>query len=205
MTKRISAKYKISRRFGLNLWGRAKDPLARKNYAPGQHGSTGKKKPATDFGLQLRAKQILKGYYGNITEKQFSNIFKFALNKKGDTGENLVGLLESRLDAVVYRAKFAPTVFAARQLVSHRHILVNGKVVNIPSARVKEGDTIEVKEGTRTNVIVIEATESGERDVPEYITAENAFKVTFTRKPRFDEVPYPVEMQPQLVVEYYSR
>jgi len=206
MTKRVNSKYKISRRYGVNLWGRDKDPYERKNYFPGQHGPVGRRRMPSDFGTQLRAKQLLKGYYGNISEKQFRNIFKEAVNMKGDAGENLVGLLESRLDITVYRMNFVPTVFSARQFVSHKHVKVNGKTVNIPSYRLKEGDVIEVKEKSRNVPMVVEASQSPEKDVPEYLEADlKALKGKFIRTPKHEEIPYPIEMETNLVIEFYSR
>lgn len=202
--KRIRSKYKIDRRLGCNLWGRPKSPYNTRQTGPGMHGARRGKQ--TDYGLQLMAKQKLKGYYGNIGEKKFRGYYKEANRMKGDTGQNLVGLLERRLDAVVYRAKFVPTVFAARQFISHKHVTVNGQVVNIASYRVKEGDVIEVREKARTIPMVMEAVASAERDVPEFIdVADNGFKVTYLRVPALDEIPYPVQMEPQLVVEFYSR
>ncbi len=202
--KRQAAKHKIDRRIGANLWGRAKSPFNRRQTGPGMHGER-RGKP-TDFGLQLMAKQKLKGYYGNIGEKQFRRYFKEADRLRGDTGQNLVGLLERRLDAVIYRAMFVPTVFAARQFVNHKHVFVNGKVVNIPSYQVKDGDVIEVKEASRTLPMVLEAKQSGEREVPEYLDVDaNAFKAVLLRAPKLDEIPYPVQMEPNLVVEFYSR
>jgi small subunit ribosomal protein S4 len=203
MSKRIQAKYKIDRRMGENIWGRAKSPVNTRDYGPGQHGQRRKGK-LSDFGIQLRAKQKLKGYYGNITEKQFRRYYDEADRRKGDTGENLVGILECRLDAIVYRAKFVPTVFAARQFVSHGHVLVNGKRCNIPSRMVKPGDVVEVREKSRGVPMVIEAGQSPEREVPEYISVDG-FKATYVRVPSLDEVPYPVIMEPNLVVEFYSR
>ncbi|MAN63956.1 MAG: 30S ribosomal protein S4 [Parvibaculum sp.] len=205
MTKRIQAKYKIDRRLGENIWGRPKSPVNRREYGPGEHGQRRRGK-LSDFGLQLRAKQKLKGHYGNITEKQFKRTYHEASRIKGDTGENLVGLLERRLDAVVYRAKFVPTVFSARQAVGHGHILVNGKRVNIPSYRVKEGDTIEVIEKMRTNGKMLEAAGSPERDTPDYLDVDlEKFKATFVRTPVLADIPYPVQMEPNLVIEFYSR
>ena len=204
MTKIVQAKYKISRRHGVNLWGRGKDPFNTKNYGPGQHGPLGRKMPS-DFGTQLRAKQMLKGYY-NMTEKQFRRTFKEAANAKGDTGENLIGLLEQRLDAVVYRMNLVPTIFGARQLVSHKHVLVNGKTVNIPSYKVKVGDVVEVREKSRNIPMVLESAQTPEREVPDYMDVDpKAFKGKFTRVPAFEDVPYPVQMEPNLVVEFYSR
>jgi small subunit ribosomal protein S4 len=205
MTKRASAKYKIDRRLGQNIWGRPKSPVNRREYGPGQHGQRRKGK-VSDFGTQLRAKQKLKGYYGNISEKQFKNIYYEAIRRTGDTSEHLVGLLESRLDAVVYRAKFVQTVFAARQFVNHGHIRVNGKRVNIPSYRVKAGDVISVKDASKQSVVVLESIQLAERDVPDYIDADHAkMTATFTRVPALADVPYPVHMEPHLVVEFYSR
>ncbi len=205
MSKRHSAKYKIDRRMGENIWGRPKSPVNKRSYPPGQHGQNRRGK-LSDFGTQLRAKQKLKGYYGNITEKQFRKTYDQATRMKGDASENLIGLLERRLDAVVYRAKFVPTVFAARQFVNHGHVLVNGKKVNIPSYRCKEGDVIEVREKSRTMALVLEALESAEREVPDYISLDpKGMQATFTRTPSFDEVPYPVVMEPNLTVEFYSR
>lgn len=205
MTKRIQAKYKIDRRLGENIWGRPKSPVNRREYGPGEHGQRRRGK-LSDFGLQLRAKQKLKGHYGNITEKQFKRTYHEASRIKGDTGENLVGLLERRLDAVVYRAKFVPTVFSARQAVGHGHILVNGKRVTIPSYRVKEGDVIEVKEKMRTNGKMLEAAGSPERDTPDYLDVDlEKFKATFVRTPVLADIPYPVQMEPNLVIEFYSR
>jgi small subunit ribosomal protein S4 len=205
MTKRASAKYKIDRRNGQNIWGRPKSPVNRREYGPGQHGQRRKGK-LSDFGTQLRAKQKLKGYYGNITEKQFKNIYYEAIRRTGDTSEHLVGLLESRLDAVVYRAKFVPTVFAARQFVNHGHVQVNGRRVTIPSYRVKAGDVISVKDASKQLATVLEAAQLPERDVPDYIDADHS-KMTakFTRVPALADVPYPIHMEPHLVVEFYSR
>ena len=205
MTKRTSAKYKIDRRMGENIWGRPKSPVNRREYGPGQHGQRRKGK-MSDFGTQLRAKQKLKGYYGDLTEKQFRRIYAEAERLRGDTGEALVGLLERRLDAVVYRAKFVPTVFAARQFVNHGHVLVNGKKVNIPSYRVKEGDVIEVKEKSRQLELVMGAVQSAERDVPEYLEVDHAkLSARFVRIPALSDVPYPVQMEPNLVVEFYAK
>ena len=205
MTKRTTAKYKIDRRMGENIWGRAKSPVNKREYGPGQHGQRRKQK-LSDFGLQLRAKQKLKGYYGDLTEKQFKRTFVEAARVKGDTGENLIGLLESRLDAVVYRAKFVPTVFAARQFVNHGHVTVNGQRVNIPSYRVKEGDVIEVRQKSKQMVLALEAIQLHERDVPEYIEVDhNKLVATFLRRPAFGDVPYPVMMEPNLVIEYYAQ
>jgi len=203
MSKRIQAKYKIDRRMGENIWGRTKSPVNARDYGPGQHGQRRKGK-LSDYGIQLRAKQKLKGYYGNITEKQFRRYYDEADRRKGDTGENLIGILECRLDAIVYRSKFVPTVFAARQVVNHGHILVNGKRCNIPSRMVKPGDVIELREKARTIPMVIEAGQSPEREQPEYISVAG-FKSTYVRVPSLDEVPYPVIMEPNLVVEFYSR
>ena len=203
MSKRVKSKYKINRRLGENLWGRPKSPVNRREYGPGQHGQR-RKKPS-DFGVQLMAKQKLRGYYGNITERQFKRTYEEASRKKGDTSENLIGLLESRLDAIVYRMKFVPTVFAARQFVNHGHIKVNGKRVNIPSYRCKPGDEVEVKDKSKSMGLVLESASLPERDVPEYINVtQDQFKGTFIRIPKFSDVPYPVMMEPNLVVEYYS-
>ncbi len=205
MTKRASAKYKIDRRNGQNIWGRPKSPVNRREYGPGQHGQRRKGK-LSDFGVQLRAKQKLKGYYGNISEKQFKNIYYEAIRRTGDTSEHLIGLLESRLDAIVYRAKFVPTVFAARQFVNHGHVRVNGKRVNIPSYRCSPGDVISVKDASRQLAVVLEAVQLAERDVPDYIDADHSkMTATFARRPGLADVPYPVHMEPNLVVEYYSR
>ncbi|MCF3973907.1 30S ribosomal protein S4 [Paracoccus salsus] len=205
MTKRTSAKYKIDRRMGENIWGRAKSPVNRREYGPGQHGQRRKQK-LSDFGTQLRAKQKLKGYYGDLTEKQFRRIYAEAERVKGDTGENLIGLLERRLDAVVYRAKFVPTIFAARQFVNHGHVEVNGQRVNIASYRVKEGDVISIRERSRQLAIVLEAVGLPERDVPDYLdTDHNKMTATFVRTPALGDVPYAVQMEPNLVVEFYAK
>ncbi|MFN3857728.1 MAG: 30S ribosomal protein S4 [Caulobacter sp.] len=204
MSKRHSAKYKIDRRMGENIWGRPKSPVNKRSYGPGQHGQRRKSK-VSDFGLQLKAKQKLKGYYGNLTEKQFARTYTEAARRKGNTSENLIALLESRLDAIVYRAKFVPTVFAARQFVNHGHVLVNGKRVNIASYRVKAGDVVSVREKSRNMALVLEALGSSERDTPDYITVDmRAFAATFVRAPELAEVPYPVKMEPNLVVEFYA-
>ena len=205
MTKRTSAKHKIDRRMGENIWGRPKSPVNRREYGPGQHGQRRKAK-LSHFGLQLRAKQKLKGYYGDLTEKQFRRIYAEAERIKGDTGENLVGLLERRLDAVVYRAKFVATMFAARQFVNHGHVTVNGRRVNIASYRVKEGDVVQVREKSRQIAVLIEATQLAERDVPDYVDADHSkMSATFVRTPSFSDVPYPVMMEPNLVIEYYAQ
>jgi small subunit ribosomal protein S4 len=205
MTKRIEAKHKIDRRLGENIWGRPKSPINRREYGPGQHGQRRKGK-MSDFGTQLRAKQKLKGYYGSISEKQFRGYYQEAIRMKGDSSENLIGILERRLDAVVYRAKFVPTVFAARQFVSHGHVKVNGRRVNIPSFLVKVGDVIEVKEASRQMILVLEAQQLAERDTPDYMEVDpSKFSAKMTRVPGLSEVPYPTRMEPNLVVEFYSR
>src|SRR5579863_5688210 len=204
MSKRQSAKYKIDRRMGENLWGRPKSPVNQRSYGPGQHGQRRKSK-VSDFGLQLRAKQKLKGYYGNLTEKQFARTYADAARRKGNTSENLIALLEARLDAVVYRAKFTPTPFAARQFVNHGHILVNGKRVNIPSYRVKVGDVVQVRERSRNMALVLEALQLAERDTPDYVEGDaKAMTAKYLRMPELSEVPYPVKMEPNLVVEFYA-
>ncbi len=205
MTKRLKSKHKVDRRLKANLWGRPKSPFNTRAYPPGQHGQARKGKP-TDYGIQLQAKQKLKSYYGNINERQFRNIYRKALSKKGDTTENLIALLESRLDTVVYRAKFAPTVFAARQLINHGHIKVNKKKANIGSILIKESDVIEVREKSKKLIVIDGSIQSKERDIPEYIHLDDKNKtVKLVRVPKFAEVPYPIVMEPSLVIEYYSR
>lgn len=205
MSKRIAAKYKISRRLGENLWGRAKDPVNKREYGPGQHGANRRRK-TSDYGLQLKAKQRLKGYYGNITEKQFRKTYDEASRRKGDTSENLIGLLESRLDAFVYRMGVVPTVFAARQFVNHGHVLVNGKRVNIASYRLSAGDVVSVRERSKELLIVQEALQNADRSVPEYIEFdEKKVAAKYVRVPQLSEVPYAVMMEPNLVTEFYSR
>ena len=205
MTKRINSKHKIDRRLKINLWGRPKSPFNTRAYGPGQHGQSRQGKPS-DYGIQLQAKQKLKGYYGNINERQFRNIYKKATMQKGDTGENLIGLLERRLDAVVYRARFSTTIFSARQLINHGHVKVNGKKVNIASYMVSEEDTIEIRDKSKQLAFIDIALANKERETPEYILMdEKNKKVTFVRTPKFEEVPYPVVMEPNLVIEYYSR
>jgi small subunit ribosomal protein S4 len=205
MTKRHEAKYKIDRRMGQNVWGRPKSPVNRREYGPGQHGQRRKGK-LSDYGVQLRAKQKLRGYYGNISERQFRGIYTEAIRMKGDSGAHMIGLLERRLDALIYRAKLVPTVFAARQFISHGHVKVNGRRVTIASYRVKVGDLVEVREKSKQLAMVIEATGLAERDVPDYIEVDHS-KMTakLTRIPHLTEVPYPVQMEPHLVVEFYSR
>ena len=205
MSKRHSAKYKIDRRMGENLWGRPKSPVNKREYGPGQHGQRRKGK-TSDYGLQLRAKQKLKGYYGDLSEKQFYKIYEEAVRLRGDTSEALIGLLETRLDAVVYRAKFVPTPFAARQFVNHGHITVNGRKVNVGSYRCKVGDVIEVRQKSKEMVLILESIELAERDTPDYIEVDTAKKVAkLVRVPALADVPYAVKMEPNLVVEYYSR
>jgi len=205
VTKRTAARHKIDRRMGENIWGRAKSPLNRREYGPGQHGQRRKGK-MSDFGTQLRAKQKLKGYYGDLTEKQFKRIYADAARLTGDTGENLIGLLERRLDALVYRAKFVPTVFAARQFVNHGHVLVNGKAVNIASYRLREGDVVSVREKSRQLASIVEARALTERDVPDYVEVDGTkLAATLLRQPALSDVPYPVQMEPNLVVEYYAK
>ena len=205
MTKRVAQKHKIDRRLSVNLWGRPKSPFNLRKYRPGQHGQkhTGK---LSDYGVQLNAKQKLKGYYGNLNERQFRNCYKEAIRQKGDSGENLIAILERRLDTLVYRSKFVPTVFAARQFINHGHVKVNGKRVNIASFLVKEGDVVEVKDKSKEMALVIESMKSQERDIPGYITVdEKKCSSTFVRTPQFAEVPYATQMDPKLVIEYYSR
>ncbi len=204
MSKRTSAKYKLDRRMGENIWGRPKSPVNKREYGPGQHGQRRKGK-MSDFGIQLRAKQKLKGYYGDVTEKQFKKTYEEASRMKGDTGQNLIGLLEQRLDMIVYRAKFAPTIWAARQLVNHGHVLVDGEKCNIGSRRIKPGQTVSLRSKAQEMALVMEAQSLSEREIPDYVVADGASKITFTRVPTLDEVPYPVRMEPNLVVEFYSR
>ena len=206
MTKRLNSKHKIDRRLKVNLWGRPKSPFNTRAYPPGQHGQSASKKKPSDFGIQLEAKQKLKAYYGNINERQFRNIYKKASMQKGDTSENLIGLLERRLDAVVYRAKLSTTIFSARQLINHGHVKVNGKKVNISSYVLKEEETIEVRDKSKQLAFIDIALANKEREVPQYIQVdEKNKKVKFVRIPKFEEVPYPVVMEPSLVIEYYSR
>ncbi len=205
MTKRASAKHKLDRRMGENIWGRPKSPVNKREYGPGQHGQRRKGK-LSDFGIQLKAKQKLKGYYANISERQFRKIYEEATRMTGDSSENLIGLLERRLDAIVYRAKFVPTIHAARQFVSHGHVKVNGRRVTVPSMRIKAGDQLELTAKAKELPIVLEATQLAERDVPDYIEANhNAMTAKLTRVPALTDVPYPVQMEPHFVVEYYSR
>ena len=204
MTKRIQAKYKIDRRVGENIWGRPKSPVNRRDYKPGMHGQRRQQKQS-DFGQQLMAKQKLKGYYGNITEKQFRKVYEEANRKKGNTAENMIGLLEQRLDMVVYRAKFVPTVFSARQFVNHGHVKVNGVKTNIPSFRVKPGDIIEVREKSKNMALVLEALQMSERDIPDYVDVDpKKMAAALIRVPEFSDVPYAAQMEPNLVVEFYS-
>ena len=206
MTKRITTKYKIDRRLGCNLWGRPKSPFNQRNSRPGQHGAMGQRRKLSDYGIQLFAKQKLRFYYGNITEKQFRKIYDKASRIKGDTSEILIELLERRLDAIVYRMKFVPTIFAARQLVNHGHVKVNGKRVNIPSYTVKDGDEISIKEQSKQINLIQEAIVSQEREIPEYLEVDTKdLKGRFLRAPLMHDVPYPVTMEPNLVIEYYSR
>jgi len=204
MSKRQSSKYKLDRRMGENIWGRPKSPVNRREYGPGQHGQRRKGK-LSDYGVQLRAKQKLKGYYGDITEKQFKRSYTDASAMKGDTSQNLIGILEQRLDMIVYRAKFAPTIFAARQLVNHGHVRVNGVKCNIPSRRIQPGEEVTLRQKAQEMALVLEAQSLNEREVPDYVVQDGTAKVVFTRIPTLDEVPYPVKMEPNLVVEFYSR
>ena len=205
MTKRLNSKHKVDRRLKVNLWGRPKSPFNTRAYPPGQHGQTKSSKPS-DYGIQLQAKQKLKCYYGNMNERQFRNMYKRAIMKKGDTAENLIGLLERRLDAVIYRSKLSNTIFSSRQLINHGHIRVNGKKVNISSYQVKEEDTIEIRDKSKQLALIDIALANKEREVPEYLQLdEKNKKVKFVRIPKFEEVPYPVVMEPNLVIEYYSR
>ena len=204
MSKRENSKYKINRRLGVNLWGRPKSPYNRREYGPGQHGQ--KRKKPSDFGLQLNAKQRLKGYYGNVSERQMRRYYTEAMRRRGDTGENLIELLERRLDAVIYRMKFVMTPFAARQLVNHGHVKVNGRRVNIASYQVKDGAEIELTNKAKEMAVVLESVQSSERDVPDYISADHKnMKGSFVRAPKLADVPYPAQMEPSLVVEFYSR
>ncbi|MBS0255736.1 MAG: 30S ribosomal protein S4 [Proteobacteria bacterium] len=204
MSKRQNSKYKLDRRMGENIWGRPKSPVNTRPNPPGQHGARRKGK-LSDFGIQLRAKQKLKGYYGDVTEKQFKRTYQEASRMKGDTGQNLIGLLEQRLDMVVYRAKFAPTIFAARQIVSHGHIRVNGVRCNIASRRIRPGDVVSLGTKAKEMALIAEAQSLAEREIPDYVAPDGTDKITFVRVPTLDEVPYPVKMEPNLVVEFYSR
>ena len=205
MTKRLNSKHKVDRRLKVNLWGRPKSPFNTRAYPPGQHGQTKSAKPS-DYGIQLQAKQKLKCYYGNMNERQFRNMYKKAIMKKGDTAENLIGLLERRLDAVIYRSKLSNTIFSSRQLINHGHVKVNGKKVNISSYQVKEEDDVEIRDKSKQLAIIDIALANKEREIPEYLQVdEKNKKVKFVRVPKFEEVPYPVTMEPNLVIEYYSR
>ena len=205
MTKRLNSKHKVDRRLKVNLWGRPKSQYNTRAYPPGQHGQTKSAKPS-DYGIQLQAKQKLKCYYGNMNERQFRNMYKKAIMKKGDTAENLIGLLERRLDAVIYRSKLSNTIFSSRQLINHGHVRVNGKKVNISSYQVKEEDSIEIRDKSKQLALIDIALANKEREVPEYLQLdEKNKKVKFVRVPKFEEVPYPVVMEPNLVIEYYSR
>jgi len=205
MTKRLASKHKVDRRLKVNLWGRPKSPFNSRNYKPGQHGKSRKGK-ISDYGMQLEAKQKLKFYYGNMNERQFRNTYRKALKKKGNTSENLIGLLERRLDTVIYRAKFSTTVFSARQLINHGHIRVNGRKMNIPSYLVNEDDAIDIKDKSKKLLVISGAIVNKEREVPDYIVMdEKNIKAKFIRVPKFSEVPYPTIMEPNLVIEYYSR
>ena len=205
MTKRLNSKHKVDRRLKVNLWGRPKSPFNTRAYPPGQHGQTKSSKPS-DYGIQLQAKQKLKCYYGNMNERQFRNMYKKAIMKKGDTAENLIGLLERTLDAVIYRSKLSNTIFSSRQLINHGHVRVNGKKVNISSYQVKEDDNIEIRDKSKQLALIDIALANKEREVPEYLQLdEKNKKVKFVRIPRFEEVPYPIVMEPNLVIEYYSR
>ena len=205
MTKRIQAKKKISRKLGTSLWGQEKDPYLKRNYKPGQHGPTSRTRP-TDYGVQLKAKQKLKFYYGNISEKQFRKIFKAATKIRGDASENFIGLLERRLDIIIYRSNFVPTVFAARQFVNHKHVMVNGKVVNIPSYKIKPGDVVEIRDRSKNLNIVLESLQKMEREVPAYLELDEKNKsVKYVNIPTFADVPYATQMEPHLIVEFYSR
>ncbi len=204
MTKRVNSKNKICRRLGVNLWGRAKSPIVKRDYPPGEHGA--KRRKISGYGQQLAAKQKLRGYYANLSERQFRRIYEEASRSRGDTAENMVGLLERRLDIVIYRMNLVPTVFAARQFVNHGHVLVNGSRVNIPSYVVREGDVIEVREKSKNMTMVLGAIQQPERDVPDYVTVDfRSLKGSFVRTPKLADVPYPVQMEPNLVIEYYSR
>jgi small subunit ribosomal protein S4 len=204
MTKRVEAKNKICRRLGVNLWGRARNPIVKRDYPPGEHGS--KRRKISGYGQQLAAKQKLKGYYGNITERQFQRVYKEAVRRRGDTAEAMVGLLERRLDMVVYRLNLVPTVFAARQFVNHGHVAVNGRRVTIPSYLVREGDVVEVRDKSKNLALVLGTIQQPERDVPDYLSLDlKTLKGTLVRTPKLADVPYPVQMEPNLVVEYYSR
>jgi len=205
MTKRLTSKHKVDRRLKVNLWGRPKSPFNTRNYPPGQHGKTRRGK-TSDYGTQLEAKQKMKFYYGNMNERQFRNVYRKARNKKGNTTENLIGFLERRLDIIIYRAKFATTVFSARQLINHGHIRVNGRKVNIPSYLINEKDTIEVRDKSKEMTMIVGSLVNKEREIPDYIQMdEKSKKVKLIRVPKFSEVPYPTIMEPNLVIEYYSR
>lgn len=204
MSKRKASKYKLDRRLGVNLWGRAKSPIVRRDYGPGEHGQ--RRRKASDFGTQLQAKQKLKGYYGEISERQFRRVYTEASRRRGDTLENLVGLLERRLDMVVYRMNFAPTIFAARQIVNHGHIQVNGRRVTVASYRIDADDSIAVRERSRQHPRILESTQDPEREVPDYMEVDfDKMRGTWLRQPQFGDIPYPVQMEPNLVIEYYSR
>ncbi|MBT4878549.1 MAG: 30S ribosomal protein S4 [Alphaproteobacteria bacterium] len=204
MTKRVQAKHKISRRLGVNLWGSHKY-RQEKSHPPGQHGPMNSMRRKTDYGVHLNAKQKLKGYYANISEKKFRKIYQEAKSLKGDTGENIIGLLESRLDTLVYRANFVSTMFAARQFVSHKHVQVNGKTVNIPSYKLKIGDVVTIKEKSRDLLVVLETIQKKEREIPDYLEVDyKQCSAQILSLPKLSDVPYACVMEPHLIVEFYS-
>ena len=202
MARYIGPKSRIARKFGEPIFG-ADKVLSKKNYAPGQHGNSRKRK-TSEYGIQLKEKQKAKYTYG-VLEKQFSNLFDKATRTKGITGEVLLQLLESRLDNVVFRLGFARTRKEARQIVDHKHVLVNGKQVNIPSYLVKAGDVIEIKEkakGSQRYKDIVEVT-SG-RLVPAWIEADpENLRGTVKSLPTRDEIDVPVDEM--LIVELYSK
>jgi len=203
MTKRHEAKYKIDRRMGQNVWGRPKSPINHREYGPGQHGQRRKGK-LSDYGVQLRAKQKLRGYYGNVSERQFRSIYAEARRLKGDTGAHMIGLLERRLDAMIYRAKFVPTVFAARQFVSHGHISVNGRRGPVPSYRLRLNDVVEVREKSRSMIVVRHNIDTIDRSVPPWLEKSGEGLVATVRDlPLREHIAVPV--RESLIVELYSK
>lgn len=186
-------KNRVARRFGVNIFGRARNPLLHKQNPPGVHGARRRKK--SDFGVALEEKQKLKAIYGMLTEKQLVSYYKRAVALPGNTAQHLVQMLECRLDTVVYRLKLAPTIFAAHQLISHGHILVDGKKVDRRSFQVQPGMVISVKEKTRNNAIVADSVQSGMRAVPEYMNlSASSFSGQLLAMPMMEQMPWPLEL-----------
>ncbi|PIS02023.1 MAG: 30S ribosomal protein S4 [Chlamydiae bacterium CG10_big_fil_rev_8_21_14_0_10_42_34] len=203
MARYRGPKNRIARKYAANIFGKARNPLLHKQHPPGMHGAKRKKK--SDFGLQLDERQKLKAVYGMISQKQLVNAYKKSLERKGHTPTMFLEQLECRLDNIVFRLRFASSIFGAQQLVSHGHIQVNGKKVDRRSFIVKPGMVVSVRPASRQMKPILASQESINREIPEYMVLESdKFAGTLLASPQMDQVPLPIPINIPLVCEFIS-